>query len=129
MALFDLYVVKVFFDDGVNFKMRPVIQVKSDANSSNAFAVISSNTSRSGISELTIKDYKYAGLKKESNIRLSKRISNPTNLKYIGALSATDSAELSKKLLNAFKIENHKTEDLDDDFDMNFPILIEVKYE
>ena len=129
MALFDVYLGKVYFDNEIDYKYRPILQANSNPNADNAFAVITSNTSRKSNGEILILDFKDAGLKNLSTARLSKRLNNPSSKIHIGRLSKNDQLSIIKGLRENYKIEKHKTEDLDDDFDIDFPILIEVKYD
>ena len=123
MALFDVYLGKVYFDNGIDYKYRPIIQINENTDIDNAFAVITSNISRKGNREVLINDYKEAGLKNISNIRLSKRLSSPSSKIYIGKLSLTDQISVLKGLKENYSIEKHKTEDFDDEFDMNYSLL------
>lgn len=123
MALFDVYLGKVYFDNGIDYKYRPIIQINEDASIDNAFSVITSNVSRKGNGEVLINDYKEAGLKNISNIRLSKRLNNPSSKIYIGKLSLNDQISMLRGLKETYSIEKHKTEDFDDAFDMNYSLL------
>ena len=123
MALFDIYLGKVYFDNGIDYKYRPIIQISENIDIDNAFAVITSNISRKGNGEVLITDYKEAGLKTISNIRLSKRLNNPSSKIYIGKLSLNDQISMLKGLKENYSIETHKTEDFDDEFDMNYSLL------
>lgn len=128
MALFDIYLGKVYFDNGIDYKYRPILQILENDKLENAFAVITSNTSRKGNGEVFIADYEQAGLKGPSNIRLSRRLDNPSSKIYIGKLSKHDQISVLISLKESYNIEKHKTEDLDDDFNMNY-VLMEVIYE
>lgn len=123
MALFDVYLGKVYFDNGLDYKYRPILQVLENANQENAFAVITSNTSRKGNGEVFIVDYEQTGLKGPSNIRLSKRLNNPSSKIYIGKLSKQDQISVLIGLKENYNIEKHKTEDFDDEFNMNYSLL------
>ena len=123
MALFDIYLGKVYFDNGVDYKYRPILQILENDKLENAFAVITSNTSRKGNGEVFIVDYEQTGLKGPSNIRLSKRLDNPSSKIYIGKLSRQDQISVLINLKENYNIEKHKTEDLDDDFNMNYSLL------
>ena len=81
MARFDIYVAKVYFRGSEEYAIRPIIQVKKDADKPFAFAMITSHEKRDWESELNI----------------------------------------------PHKIYKHKTEDFDDDFDMNLYLLEELK--
>ena len=123
MALFDIYLGKVYFDNGIDYKYRPILQIFENDKQENAFAVITSNTSRKGNGEVFIVDYEQIGLKGPSNIRLSKRLNNPSSKIYIGKLSRQDQISVLIGLKENYNIEKHKTEDFDDDFNMNYSLL------
>lgn len=123
MALFDIYLGKVYFDNGIDYKYRPILQIFENDKQENAFAVITSNTSRKGNGEVFIVDYEQTGLKGPSNIRLSKRLNNPSSKIYIGKLSRQDQISVLIGLKENYNIEKHKTEDFDDDFNMNYSLL------
>ena len=123
MALFDIYLGKVYFDNGIDYKYRPILQILENDKLENAFAVITSNTSLKGNGEVFIVDYEQTGLKGPSNIRLSKRLDNPSSKIYIGKLSRQDQISVLINLKENYNIEKHKTEDFDDDFNMNYSLL------
>ena len=123
MALFDIYLGKVYFDNGIDYKYRPILQIFENDKQENAFAVITSNTSRKGNGEVFIVDYEQTGLKGPSNIRLSKRLNNPSSKIYIGKLSRQDQISVLIGLKENYNIEKHKTEDFDDEFNMNYSLL------
>ena len=125
MAQFDVFIAKVFFDDGVTSKNRPVVQLFDDANEKHCFATITSNTKKREKGDLMIVDYEACGLLKPSMIRLNKRITRPTKKKYIGSLTSTDQRNVAMTLKKSLIIESHVTEELDDNFDID-SILQEV---
>ena len=128
MARFDIYVAKVYFRGSEEYAIRPIIQVKKDADKPFAFAMITSHEKRDWESDIELNDWKEAGLKRASTVRLSERLySNPTHKEKIGHISLADEELIITQLNIPHKIYKHKTEDLDDTFDMKLSLLEELK--
>ena len=128
MARFDIYVAKVYFRGSEEYAIRPIIQVKKDADKPFAFAMITSHEKRDWESDVELNDWREAGLKKPSTVRLSERLyNNPIYNEKIGHISLSDEELIITQLNIPHKIYKHKTEDLDDDFDMNLYLLEELK--
>lgn len=117
MALFDVYIAKVFYEDGEKFKLRPVVQVMEDTSDPNAFAVVTSNLTRTAPEEVRLVDHEHCGLSKPSVVRLGHRLSSPKYKKKVGSLSTEDRMKILTVAKLKHKIHRHKTEDLDDNFD------------
>ena len=128
MARFDIYVAKVYFRGSEEYAIRPIIQVKKDADTPFAFAMITSHEKRDWESDVELNDWREAGLKKPSAVHLSERLyNNPIYKEKIGHISLSDEELIITQLNIPHKIYKHKTEDLDDDFDMNLYLLEELK--
>ena len=125
MAQFDVFIAKVFYDDGVTSKYRPVVQLFNDENRDNCFAIITSNMRKRETGDLHVKDYITCGLDKPSTIRLNKRITKPTKKKFVGKLSKEDRRNVILNMKKELIIESHLTEEIDDDFNIQ-SILQEV---
>ena len=131
MAKYDIYWASIHFADAPNIvKHRPILQIKDNQDEIGAFCNITSQIKYKDAPFCScIYDWEDCGLSKFSIIRLNKRISNKPKLKYVGRLSNRDIRRLQLVECIEDEIEYRIAEDLDDDFDMDFPIFIEVKYE
>ena len=97
--IWDIIKAKVYFDDSMNYKERPVL-VLDEINNVYCSLKITSNTERQGLSEYGIMLWKEAGLNKKSNIRLNKFFvlnSNSIIGKY-GILQVEDRKNLIKQM-------------------------------
>lgn len=121
MALFDIYVAKVFFaNPEEGFEWKPVVQIKDNPELSNSFAVITSHPPRSHYhGEVLVEDFEACGLTKRSTIRLTQRIDNPTKKRRIGTLTPKIAALVEFELFRKHRIEHDMTEDYDDEFSIH----------
>ena len=132
MAKYDIYWASIHFADAPEIiKHRPILQIKDNQDEIGAFYNITSRIKYKNEPFCSwIYDWEDCGLSKFSIIRLNKRISNKPNLKYVGRFSNRDIRRLKLvEVIDEDDIEYRMAEDFDDDFDMDFPILIEVKYD
>ena len=122
MSRFDIYTARVHYIDEPNSKPRPIIQIKSDKNAPNSFAMISGTHKKKYPGDVDIEFWKEAGLKKPSRVRLGERVDLPEcckTAKPVGKLLLEDAKNVHLEYLKPHKIQKHFAEEIDDEFTMN----------
>lgn len=97
MKKWDIYLANVPFEDIPQSKCRPVIILDDSAILVDCVKM-TSKPPRSG--EYILQKWKEAGLKKETTVRISKRLalSQTSFIKHIGSLHPVDIIEIAKRL-------------------------------
>lgn len=108
IKIWDIVDAKVVFNEDDNqFKIRPVL-VLDEINNIYCSFKITSNTTREGLGEYTVVEWKKAGLDKESNIRLNRMFMlSPNNiLSKRGVLELKDREQFIKAMKDFYLVYN-----------------------
>ena len=99
MAKYDVYLQEVVFEDNPEeFKLRPILDLGNNTGVTLA-AKITSKPPRAGyFGEYVLQQWKEAGLKKPSTIRLSKLFPLSDRKTYLGHLTPLDIHNIEKLL-------------------------------
>lgn len=96
---YDIWLAKVFFEDGEDYKQRPVLILNNTAILISAYKITSKG--KHGEIQSPIRQWREAGLDKESYIVYEKalRIEKINLIRRIGRLQLADIYALERKLL------------------------------
>ena len=119
MAKFDIYTATVHYTDKEGSKPRPIVQIKDNPNSPNAFAMISGTKKKMYPGDVKITNWVEAGLDEHSRVRLDERLDLPESIKHkkpVGRLLVEDAVEVQLQFKTPHKIKKHFAEEFDDEF-------------
>lgn len=93
----EVYLAKVLYEDMAQYKIRPVVVIE-DLGCFVLSLKMTGQPPRKG--EYVLKEWAYAGLKKETTVRLSKKLKLHPNdmIKRLGALHTADIVEIQKRI-------------------------------
>lgn len=97
MSKWDVYLANVPFEDTAESKIRPIVILDDSAVVIDCLKMTSKSPR---LGEYVLQKWSEAGLKKETAVRISKRLSlnSATLIKKLGSLQAIDIIEIQKRI-------------------------------